>query len=549
LSLLEFSCDLKEVTFETPPIDLQALVDRAHQLLLDGEETEWAPIVSGAASIFIACKRSGLPVPMEFTDLLNSRLAHCSLRYQKLIRRQMMDRPQLVDIEAALGDLQESARFDDQGFQLTAFEGFLRRAVSVACESQDSDLFLAAATLLSQPALGVVRGSTTQVAGLKLKAPDIGSNPGKTASRERLADYAAATLLQSANETLEFSKILLLPSSAVKYLASPDETFCILSYDNANRLCQLLISRDEIQGPKRLEESTWSAKKHSRWSRCFPDRYSWTQEVQYGTIEERPRIEAVNASLRYLSVEIPVGTGNLTFVPESRLFGFPFLITHRPPDYLGCDRTCVSAPSISWLGSVRRTAPPSNQRLEAWLGSPTKSPFDVLKVREGTLPVIRQFGGVVHNTDTPEPLQNANVAILLSHGGRSLARGFGGIPEEFGRFTTEDLSNWLGQCQCVILFVCHAGRSDDRLYSRETFGLVGRLLRLQVRLVIAPSWSLGADIPSIWLPPFLSAFNSGTKAAQAFAEAARTVRDQYAHPCAWGAMQLFGDAEYRFKNS
>jgi hypothetical protein len=254
----------------------------------------------------------------------------------------------------------------------------------------------------------------------------------------------------------------------------------------------------------------------------------------------------VKSSLKNLAVQVGPDVPVVTFLPEAELFGFPFAITTVEGTHLGERTACATSPSLSWLGKVRQIPMHQTHRLEAWLGSPVKSPFDVLKVRDGLLPVIQSAGGKIHDSDTPEPLYKADVAILLSHGSRSLGHGFGGIPELFGTFTIDDLAGYLGHCQCVILFVCHAGRSDDRLHNQETFGLVARLLSRRVRLVVAPSWPLNNAIPAVWLPPFLLSLKSEKTANVALADAAHAVRSRFSNPCAWGAMQGFGDSGFRF---
>ena len=113
-----------------------------------------------------------------------------------------------------------------------------------------------------------------------------------------------------------------------------------------------------------------------------------------------------------------------------------------------------------------------------------------------------------------------------------------------GELRTNDW--WLGECKCVILFVCNAGRNDVRLFSNETFGLVGRLLRRDVRTVIAPPAPLRHDLPAIWLDPFLESLWQGESIGAAHAKACAVIRAQFPHPCAWGALQLFGEHRLSF---
>jgi hypothetical protein len=134
----------------------------------------------------------------------------------------------------------------------------------------------------------------------------------------------------------------------------------------------------------------------------------------------------------------------------------------------------------------------------------------------------------------------------LSHGSRGLFRNFVGV-NDVGQFSNEDLVHCLGESKCVIFFVCNAGRNDGQIFNNETFGLVGRLLQRDVRVVIAPPAPLRNDLPAIWLDPFLESLQRGHSVGTAHANACAVIRAQFSHPCAWGALQLFGDANLCFQ--
>src|SRR6202012_5193331 len=169
-------------------------------------------------------------------------------------------------------------------------------------ERVDSELFVAAAVLLSQPALAVTRARKVGSASLKLKSPENLASLTTSTASSQLADFAAATHLEAEPRELHFSSLSLLPISAIRHMVAPQESFCLLVYDSLRRLCRLIITRDELNGPIRLPEKCWSARKHLKWSRCLSDRYAWTHESNYGVIEERPKPQTVKTSLKNLSI-------------------------------------------------------------------------------------------------------------------------------------------------------------------------------------------------------------------------------------------------------
>lgn len=139
--------------------------------------------------------------------------------------------------------------------------------------------------------------------------------------------------------------------------------------------------------------------------------------------------------------------------------------------------------------------------------------------------------------------------------------GFSGTDEEFSQLRTDwesilkylamspndsELRNRVGESACVILFVCNAGRNDDRIFNQETFGVIGQLLRRGVRAVVCPPAPLRHDLPALWFPVFYQALQDGKCVGLAYAAARDAICQTYPHPCAWGALQLFGDAQLTF---
>jgi len=170
----------------------------------------------------------------------------------------------------------------------------------------------------------------------------------------------------------------------------------------------------------------------------------------------------------------------------------------------------------------------------------------VLIPRGELKPIIIKHGGSVIDAETPQGLVQADIAVVLSHGSRGLFRGFVGF-DDVGKFTIEELAGWLGECKCVILFVCNAGRSDVRRFNNETFGLIGLLLRKNVRAVIAPPAPIRFILPPIWLGPFLESIQQGHCIGLAHGTANAAVKEKFSHPCAWGGLHLFGETNLAFK--
>jgi hypothetical protein len=447
-----------------------------------------------------------------------------------------------------MGDLVEGNVNDDQGYRFAMVDGLLRRAITTSCQRNDPELFLLAATWLSQPALAASRANwqkfsvrpEAKLANIKELFP-AGSEPVTAQMR----DYALSMQRQIERTESNFEKLVPLPLAAVRYIATPNEAICFLAHDSGGRLCRLVVRRDAIEGPTRLDETEWNRSQFIEWQKKYPEGYSWDRN--YGTFGDydTPDLNDIRASLNELQAAVPTDCETLTVLPEADLFGFTFFLNEQKSRWVGEMTQCVTAPSLPWLATVRQLPQPKLSTLKAWLGHPTLADNAVARPRSELKPILMKHGGQLIEAETPQTLGKSDIAVVLSHGSRGLYRGFVGF-DDVGKFTVEELAEWLGECKCVILFVCNAGRSDVRLFNNETFGLVGRLLRRDVRAVIAPPAPLRNNLPAIWLAPFLECLRQGQSLGVAHANACGALRAQFSHPCAWGALQLYGDPGLTF---
>jgi hypothetical protein len=88
---------------------------------------------------------------------------------------------------------------------------------------------------------------------------------------------------------------------------------------------------------------------------------------------------------------------------------------------------------------------------------------------------------------------------------------------------------------------------QERRGGGDSHGLVVALLANSVRSVIACPWPLATDTAVIWTGPFIDGLQSGFSVAEAAWSANRMVGSQFDHPCAWGAMHVFGDGNYALR--
>lgn len=544
----ETFCRLGDVDRNTTAEQFSAICQLAHDLLDDPTETEWGTPVSLGVSLLGISRILGFNVADSFRKLVINRIPNCPLPFQRLFHRYLLDYPKLADVEAQMKDLVDGNGIDDQGYGFSLVEGFLRRAIKSACHHQDPELFLLAAAWLSQPALSASR-TTWQISKSRPEAnlanilelfPADHEQP-----TERMRDYAHAMQRQIDKTESHFKYFQPLPLSAVRNVATEDEAFCFLVYDSEQYLCRLVLRRGGVEGPTRIDKTDWDQSQYIEWQKRHPEDYSWDRRYDAFGPYDTPDEEEIRRSLFRLQAQIPTDCKTTVVLPEAELFGFTFFLNEIQGRFVGELTQCVTAPSLHWLSTVRQLPKPNSILLKAWLGHPTLADNAVMRPRTELRPVLIQTGAEIIEADTPHLLKQADVAILLSHGSRGLFRGFVGF-NDVGKFTIDELTEWLGSCKCVVLFVCNSGRNDSRIDNNETFGIVGRLLKRDVRAVIAPPAPLRNDLPAVWLPPFLDFLKQGKSVGDAHGAGYAAVRSQFSNPCAWGALQLFGDPDLSF---
>ncbi|MGA3115304.1 MAG: CHAT domain-containing protein [Syntrophobacteraceae bacterium] len=235
-----------------------------------------------------------------------------------------------------------------------------------------------------------------------------------------------------------------------------------------------------------------------------------------------------------------------TIVPDARLFGFPFALTNKDGGFSGENLRISVAPSMPWLIAARSKGWSGEFEIKAWLGSPRSTDYAIHLLRNRLEPALNANKVEIIEENSPTGLEHKAVVIVVSHGGVGLFNHFRTVTDHAKVYSGKEFASHFEECGCVVLFVCNAGRSDIRTGSTETMGLVADLLRNGARCVIAPPWPLHIEVATLWLPKFLSRLVSGDAVGVSAHAAARELMETYDNPCAWGALQIFGDANWTF---
>jgi hypothetical protein len=550
LDEVEFSIRVTGLRSNTSADDLIKLLAKASDLLHRRRTDEVALILSLQATLIRYLKLAGAQIPKDLEDEFAAGLEKLSEPQRDTIKSLSIASPSKSDLLSAVQRAATSKYWDDLAYQIAPISNLASTAAESAAQQGDIDLFILASALLSQPVLSL--------SALEGEHSNPTRFPDMLIAQRWFIQLAKSNqnsaVLQDAHDIAQ--QMIPPPTKTIKQLSEvslgqlqsvidSDEVVMILVRDHLGGLCRAAIYPDHYLGPESLGEEIWSSAKFAKWRMVYPRAYGdWNPAPADLSAEEQPSPDEVMDSVASLSIGEFAPAGLISVVPDAGLFGFPFVLTPKDGVHLGEDVPLAIAPSAPWLIATRSQPWAGNSLRKAWLGSPKSDDFVLHFLRDRLEPILEEYQFENIQTDLPDGLAKSSLALIVSHGGTGIFDQFRTVTDRIAAYSAEAFAKNLEGCGCVLLFVCNAGRSDPELGSSETLGVVSELLKLNVRSVVAPPWPLHLDVATVWLPPFLRSLSDGHPVAYSAHQASRKVREKYDNPCAWGALQVYGDATY-----
>lgn len=482
------------------PAPLLAVAKEALDLLEQCKpDDEVAPLLSVAAQAAqFYVERGGGSLPADMKSQLETFLTRVPEPFQTSLRAVIGHK---VDVgllrELATRTVRASA---DWSASLSPALVAARRALPQACESGDASLFWTACLILCQPGLSVRVSERNEqsphadpVGASKWLAKQIKAgtdHPLEAMQVQRAMSHASADAVGE--------KLFEISLEEFLRVIDPHETVVLVAADNANRLYRLELRHGSAGTPTKVDATEWDHKRFNLWSRAYPAKYGTDLEVWFGNVCKPPATE-VPPTLAGLLPSGRLTTPVATLVAESRLLTF----THRLASDLAGSPTSLSvSPSARWLGITRRRNEPKPQRALAWMGSPQSADKVVKALQTEVIPLMQSLDIEVSTAETLPQYRDAHLVILGSHGRAENAYGFAKLSDSEQNYEPDRVASALAGTTCVVLFVCHAGRGDEAMFSHETTGLTSSLLRHGVRTVIAALWPVDVAIVKAWLEEF-----------------------------------------------
>jgi hypothetical protein len=549
LEQVELSILMREVMEDAQPDQILQLLDKIAQLLDRNGDAEKEPLLSCQANLIRSLNMQGIVVPQQIQEEFHNQLLSLSGRAADTLRSAINTAPTRDDLLYAVESAASANSLSDLAYQTQAMHYLATAALVTACADNDNDieLFVLASTLLAQPALTLQTSNELN----NTAVPDSGqlyrwwakAQGGMDATQVKEAYRLVGTIASPQRKA--FTQLREISTHQIQEALRSDECMIVLVSDSADKLCCAAIYPDDHQGPEQLGEEVWTPARYRKWRRVFPRAYGNWEPARDPLTPEHPSRSAVRDSISGMALGDFRVPARVVIAPSADLFGFPFSLLLHSKTHLGEVAEIATVPSGSWLVSKRLEPWNGSSTQKAWLGSPVSDDLTLHFLRDRLTPSLEDSQVEIAYTDFPEGMEHSKFALVVSHGNLGILDRFKTVTDARTSFAPEEFAGSLQGCGCVVLFVCNSGRSDPQIGSFETVGLVSELLRKNVRVVVAPPWPLNIYVAEAWLPPFLRGLSAGYSVGRSAFEASRIVRQRFDNPCAWAALQIYGDASFK----
>jgi hypothetical protein len=547
LEQVELSILMRGVLEDAQPDRVLQLLDKTVQLLERNGDAEKEPLLSCQANLLRSLKMQGTVVPQQIEDEFRDRLLSLSRCVADTLRSAINTTPTRDDLLHAVESAASANSLSDLAYQTQAIHYLATAALVTACADNDIELFVLASTLLAQPALTLQTSNELSNAAVqdsgKLYRWWARVQAGMNATQAMEAHRLVGTIASPQRKA--FAQLGEISTDQIREVLRSDEGMVVLVSDSTGHLCRAAIYPDGHQSPEQLGEEIWAPARYGEWRRVFPRAYGDWEPVRDPFTPEQPSRGAVRDSISGMALGDCKVPARIVVAPSADLFGFPFSLMLHGKTHLGEVAEVATVPSGSWLTAKRSESWNGDPTKKAWLGSPLSDDLTLHFLRDRLAPALKGSQVEIVGADFPEGMEHSEFALVVSHGNVGILDRFKTVTDVRTSFAPEEFAGSLQGCGCVVLFVCNSGRSDPQIGSFETVGLASELLRRNVRVVVAPPWPLNVYVAESWLPSFLLGLSAGYSVGRSVFEASRIVRQQFDNPCAWAALQVYGDASFK----
>ena len=253
-------------------------------------------------------------------------------------------------------------------------------------------------------------------------------------------------------------------------------------------------------------------------------------------------------SLKSFCLSVPNVAGRTMFVKDMELESYPhqLFVDERTNEFVGQRMPTANIISTEVLIKTNRSELllPHNFSRSFW--TPIQSgeiTFSGIKSHlENTL---SEYQFLICDNNIPGKPLSSDMNIVCAHGGRNISE------SEWFYANSQpiiDSDKIVGPGKLLILFVCHSGSAVYKEYDGAVHTIIKRYIRMGYKSVIAPMWSLSAEILPLWLATFMKRFMHGEYIVDAVYHANMAIKEKFVSPSAWACLHLFGNPYLQVRN-
>ena len=234
IDLTKLSIELKRITPDTADEKLSQLLGQAEAILVATEGRDIAPPLNCMALVIRMLRSRGVNISEDTTKTFRDGLGRVGRETKAMLLDVINETPTSSDLKNALERAGGSQFWDDLSHEAMPLRSLASTAVATATRQKDGDLWVLAASVLSQPALtaratdGGGRGSPT-AAALRRYVFERASSPSEPL--ERVSEAMREVRIAESQRERSFASITDISVAAIAEVVSKEEAVLALAHD------------------------------------------------------------------------------------------------------------------------------------------------------------------------------------------------------------------------------------------------------------------------------------------------------------------------------
>lgn len=259
--------------------------------------------------------------------------------------------------------------------------------------------------------------------------------------------------------------------------------------------------------------------------------------------EHIEQAEQINSEISFCKLNIDDETNSIFIIKDMELADFPHnLFLDQNNEFLHLNKPITNILSTEWYLSIDKSTVISKEYSKSIWIPKDEGDFTLNQLYSKIENTLNKNNFNIFSKLEKYSSLTSDINIICSHGAKDIAEKQIIYPSDI---PLANLNKVIGKGDILIYLICHSGSYKSELFKNNITSLVKTYIEKGYKAIIAPFWGLHINVTEIWLPEFLSSFNSGDTIDIALFKANKKVYYKYPTPAAWCAMHLYGNPDLK----